>query len=217
MADRYKALTLNCKGLNSPIKRRRVFTALEREHPDIVFLQETHLKPLDPTKPFIYRSRWFAHQFHAAGTSKARGVAILISKNVQFDLLSTSVDTHGHFIFVNCIINAVTYTLASLYAPNVEQLAFLEEVFTKLANFKAGEVLAGGDLNYVCDPSVDRSGRISGTKSHSNATRWALLRSNTESKLPALLDSFALVDVWRALYPSARQYTFFFPVHSTYS
>lgn len=90
-------------------------------------------------------------------------------------------------------------------------------------DFKAGEILAGGDLNYVCNPAADRSGR-----NHSNTARDDGNRQgysgfsrhrppNDRSPLPPLLESFGLVDVWRALYPSAHQYTYFSSVHSTYS
>lgn len=84
MAARFKVLTFNCRGLGTPIKRRRVVTALLREHPDVVFLQETHIKSLDPANPYVLKSQWFPHQNAAFGSSKARGVAILIGKNLLF-------------------------------------------------------------------------------------------------------------------------------------
>lgn len=84
MPAKYIALTLNCRRLNNPFKRHRVSDALVREHLDIIFLQETHLKSLDPSNPRVLRSKWFSHQFFAPGSTKARGVTILTSKTLLF-------------------------------------------------------------------------------------------------------------------------------------
>lgn len=122
----YKVITLNCNGLNNPVKWRRLVANLHKECPDIVFLQETHIKSL--TSRFLSSNR-FLHQFHAPGLSKARGVVVLILKNLQFSVLSTYSDPEGRFIFINCMVNEVTYTLVSLYAPNANQLSFLDQTF----------------------------------------------------------------------------------------
>lgn len=77
----YKILTLNCRGLNNPVKRRRLVANIHKECPDIVFLQETHIKLL--TSRFLSATK-FLYQFHGPGSSKAWGVAVLISKNLVF-------------------------------------------------------------------------------------------------------------------------------------
>lgn len=80
MATRYKALTLNCKGLNNSIKVKRLSNWLTKERPNFVFLQETHQKRNDVA---LLKSKWFEYQFYAGGSSKARGMAIAISKGMQ--------------------------------------------------------------------------------------------------------------------------------------
>lgn len=72
MAGRFKALTFNCRGLGTPLKRRHVINALLKERPDVVFLQETHIKSFDSTNPYVLKSKWFSHQYAAFGSSKAR-------------------------------------------------------------------------------------------------------------------------------------------------
>lgn len=205
----YKVLTLNCCGLNSPVKRRRLVAALHKEHPDVVFLQETHIKLLTSR---ILSSNRYVHQFHAPGTSKARGVAILISKDLQVSVSAIFSDPDGRFLFVNCKINEARYTLASIYAPNIHQISFLTTLFQKLRDFKTGEILLGGDLNYVCDPLKDRSA-VSGRCRKRSVSRY----TPSLSKLSQLFDQYDLVDTWRTLYPSARQYTFFSSPHGVYS
>lgn len=119
MTPSYTGLTLNCRELNNPVKRRRVSDALVRERPDITFLQETHLKSLNPSNPRVLRSKWFAHHFFAPGSTKARGVAILMSKTLPFVFLDSVIDPRGRYVFVKCTIANSPYTLASIYAPNV--------------------------------------------------------------------------------------------------
>lgn len=153
------------------------------------------------------------------------GVSILISKNLQFSVLNPLSDPEERFLFINCVINEVNYTLASLYAPNVNQLLFLNQTFCKLMEFKTGEILLGGDLNYVCNPILDRAkvtiqskpGFIGDVTSTSRIPRHYNFYKTRQSKLSELFGSYDLVDTWRALYPSARQYTYFSSSHGACS
>lgn len=210
----YKLYTLNCHGLNNPVKLRRLTVTLHKEHLDIMFLQETHIKH---STSRILSSHRFLHQFHAPGSSKARGVATLISKDLQFSEVSILRDPEGRFLFLNCIIDAKPYTLATLYAPNVDQLKFLDVTFRKLANFKTGVILLGGDLNYVCDSLLDRtrppgnphSRSQSGSSASDRPLRSRVTRGLCRTDLVHIFKCYDLVEAWRALYPSALQYTFF--------
>lgn len=76
-----------------------------------------------------------------------------------------------------------------------------------------GELLIGGNLNYVSDSLQDRSQLLATVGGQPRKHRHC----GGRFRLSDILDSFNLVDVWRALYPSARQYTFFSPVHQSYS
>ena len=46
-------LSLNVKGLNSPIKRKKVLSYLKSKHCDIGFLQETHLLDNETKKNYV--------------------------------------------------------------------------------------------------------------------------------------------------------------------
>lgn len=112
-------------------------------------------------------------------------------------------DPRGRFIFVQCCIDDKPYTLASIYVPNSGQLDFLKSTFALLQSFQVGDLLVGGDFNLVPDVSLDKSG---GRK---KCIRRQAQRSGC-SLFQSLLKSFNLIDIWRQLYPLARQYTFFF-------
>lgn len=92
MAFSYRALTLNCKGLNNPLKVRRLSNWLTKERPNVLFLQETHQKRSMVT---LLKTKWFEYQYYAGGSSKVRGVAIAISKGMQVQNSSVLCDPRG--------------------------------------------------------------------------------------------------------------------------
>lgn len=153
-----------------------------------------------------------------------RGVVILVSKNLPFTFLD-STDPTGRYLFINCIINNTPYTLATLYAPNSDQLSFISNTLTLLNDFKKGEVLLGGDLNYTGVPFGDKSPSAVPTKQDSKGNQARGCQTGASSckhctvwsKVYEVLDSFNLVDIWHTLYPSARQFTFFSPTHQMYT
>ena len=93
-----RMLSWNVKGLNSPVKRCRVFNHIKTLKADIIFLQETHLKNDDHKR---LKNKWINQIYHSKFNSRARGVAILIKNNVQFTASEIKVDTNGRYIIKN--------------------------------------------------------------------------------------------------------------------
>ena len=77
MGELLRLTSLNVKGANSAIKRRKILLYLEQKNPDLVFLQETHLEKKDS---LLLQRDWIGRVLYSAGSSSQRGVAILISK-----------------------------------------------------------------------------------------------------------------------------------------
>lgn len=157
MVHAYKALTINCRGLNNFIKVKRLSNWFTKERLNVLFLQETHQKKNNIT---LLKSKWFEYQYYADGSSKARGVAIALSKGMQIQTPDILRDPKGRYIFLRCKIDDVPYTLASFYAPNSHQIDFLKHTFETLSNFCVGELLIGGDFNVVPDVSLDKTGGL---------------------------------------------------------
>lgn len=124
-----KILTVNVRGLNNKIKLRRVTTALIKQHPDILMLQETHLKQ---QQGLVCKSKYFGQQFHFPGSSKSRGTAILFSSKIRFQMQEVKKDDRGRFIFVKGLLEHKMCTLASIYAPNQDQVHFLQDTLREL-------------------------------------------------------------------------------------
>lgn len=190
----YKLLTLNCRELNNPVKWQWLVTALLKY--DIVFLQETHIKLLTSC---ILSSNRLLHQFHAPGSSKACGVAILLSKDLQFSVLDTLSDAEG--IFVHCVINEANI-LWLLFTPRIATNSpFLNR---PLVNWwwLVGDVLLRGDLNFVCDSALDRVNIHISPEFQSKGSAALTLQKthhltageSTHSKLGDIIDQFDLVD-----------------------
>lgn len=136
-----KILTVNVRGLNNKIKLRRVTAALIKQRPDVLMLQETHLKKQPGP---VLKSKYFGQQFHSPGSSKARGTAILFLNKIRFLMDNVKHDDRGCFIFVKGLLEHRKCTLASIYAPNQDQISFLQEMLAELHNFTEGEVIIGG-------------------------------------------------------------------------
>ena len=62
-----------------------------------------------------------------------------------------------------------------------------------------------GDLNFCMDPVVDSTSQVQGT-------------NNVQlKKLKQKMYSNQMVDIWRIMHPTVQDYTFYSPVHGTYS
>lgn len=156
MASKVKIVSINIRGLNNQIKKKRFLSLLQKINADVVMVQETHLrKAID----FIASRKRYPYQLLAAGSSKARGVAILLRNSVRFEEVARYKDPKGRFAFIKGKLNNELVTLASVYAPNDGQIPFLDAVFAKLTSWGEGLWLVAGDMNYVSDLAKDRTYR----------------------------------------------------------
>lgn len=150
----WKVTSQNVKGLNNLIKRKRALKHLSQTNSEVLLLQETHLH--SKNQPEL-KANWIQYQFHAKGNSKSRGVAILLTHKVRFQLKATLADHSGRYIFIKGLLNEELVTIASVYAPNESQLSFIRDTLTTLETFHEGDIILGGDLNLIIDPETDRS------------------------------------------------------------
>lgn len=198
-----RLISYNVKGLNSPEKRSIVRAELRRLEGEIVFIQETHLTQssqlylASPQFPFVYSSN--------SNSTKKCGVAIIISKKLPWQFMEMRSDEDGRWVAVKGKIYGKLVTLCAVYAPNTDQIPFLEKTIIELREFAEGPVYLGGDLNLTLNPLVDSSkGQASISGSRLCRLRWFLLEHQ-------------LVDIWRLMHPEQRDYSFFSPPHGTYS
>lgn len=113
MINPIKFITLNIKGLNSPIKRKRVYTYLKKLDADIVYFQETHLSDEEHRK---LKRDWVGQVFSSSFNAKSRGTTILINKNIPFTVSNKTVDPSSRFILVQGHMYLESLLLLNIYA-----------------------------------------------------------------------------------------------------
>lgn len=137
----------NVRGLCSPHKRSKLWWELKRLKSQVVFLQETHFTPQSlPRLPKHLFNQWF---ISTSPTPKSKGTAIAIHRSCPFQPTDTRIDPLGRYVFLKGSLAGHIYTLASVYAPNVNQLGFLDTMLERLGEFREGFLILGG---FQCQP-----------------------------------------------------------------
>jgi len=97
--------------------------------------------------------------------------------------------------------------IGNLYGPNTDDPSFFfQTFFSSVSNLSNCPVIIAGDFNTVLDTAIDRF------NSSSNKRIW----QSTET-IKQFMSDFGLGDSWRLQHPNAKEYTFFSPVHHSYS
>ena len=114
-------ITLNVNGLNAPTKKHRVSEWIKKQDPSICCLQETHFRPEDI---FRLRVKGWRTIYHATGSQKKAGVAILISDKLDFKSKAVTRDEEGHYIIITGSIHQEELTIINVYGripepPNI--------------------------------------------------------------------------------------------------
>ena len=103
---------------------------------------------------------WVGHVFYSIGSSKSKGVIILVNKHLQFKCLKQIKDNLGRMIIVLAEIQSQKLILANIYAPNLDDQSFFIDLERKLQNAGNYDVVLGGDFNLLMDPALDHSGTM---------------------------------------------------------
>lgn len=201
MGRELRLISWNVKGLNNIVKRNKVLAHLRLHKAEIAFLQETHLH--NRNHPYL-NQKWNGQFFHSSFQAKARGVAILIDKNVPFTPNNIIADKNGRYIIVTGTLCKKNLILANFYAPNFDDITFFLNI-SLLPDLNSHSLILGGDFNCCLDASLDRSSSKLGAPSRSSKYLNNFFSDN------------GLSDIWRFLNPQKREYSFFSNVHHSYS
>lgn len=196
-----KIISWNCKGLNGAIKWGNILSHLKKLEMDIGFLQETHLKDQDHKR---LKTKWIGQVYHSNFRVKNRGAAIIIKKSIPFSASKVIADPRGRYVIVTGKLYNKLVTLASIYAPNIDDETFITSFFAALPNMDSHQLIIGGDFNLVLDPKIDRSSQkpCSITKSAKAIHRF--------------MNTYKLFDPFRSLSPNTKTYSYFSPVHHSF-
>lgn len=149
-----KYISLNVKGINNAVKRKKILNWFKKEKVSVALLQETHLTDDEHRK--LHRE-WVGQVYYSSFSSSKRGVAILINKNTPFTLEKCITDDQGRYVILRGYLYGENIMLGCIYAPNV----YVKEFYSKLlaesgSNLTSFSVLAG-DFNCTMDPETDQN------------------------------------------------------------
>ena len=192
---KFKAISLNVRGIRAFEKRKSILNWLINQSADISFLPETYSTVEIANH---WRKQWPGEFFFSHGSNHSCGVAILVLKSLDFKLISSRVDNEGRYLIVEAIIQDTPFLLINIYAPSKtsNQSSFFQALSELIpaeelreSNYK---FVTGGDFNVALKPSLDCSG--------GNTT----LKESVKV-LEDLLIQYDLVDIWRVRNPKSKK------------
>ena len=122
--ENFKLISLNARGIRDFAKRKTIFSWIQKQNADIAFLQENYSTPDIVEK---WRFQWPGKMFYSYGTNHSRGVLILISDKLQFELKHVRSDTDGRYVLIDALIQDSPFFIAKHILPkqNTRSMFFL--------------------------------------------------------------------------------------------
>uniref|UniRef100_H3AFZ4 exodeoxyribonuclease III n=1 Tax=Latimeria chalumnae TaxID=7897 RepID=H3AFZ4_LATCH len=185
----------NVNGIHHPIKRKKILATLRAQRCDLAFIQETHLPPEEALK---LRQAYYLN-------SKSRGTATLIRKNLPILIILDYADLEGRYNMVEVKIDGYHCSWCVSVSQTRMTRSSSDAFRVRSGSLGMCRWSWGGDFNEVMDPITDKSkfrrGPVPGAR----------------RAIQGMMEDFGLVDVWRWVHPTARDYTFYSHVHDVYS
>jgi len=190
--NQIRVITFNANGLGEKSKLGKVINWIKRYKPQIIMLQETHC---EGNRSDWYKELWKGECFHSTGSSNSTGASILLSSELDYEIVNKVLHRDGRYVILDMIIDEKKYLLGNYYGPNLDCPDMLKEFLDLLTANNGQEVIAAGDYNFVCNVAMDKLGG----------------RPRTHEKSKTLLFEYCnnmdLIDIWRVKHPLLKEYT----------
>ena len=120
---------------------------------DIYCLEDTHTNMITES---AFKKDWGANCIFSSFNTSSRGVAILLSENLDVNFKQICKDDNGNLLMVNLkIANTLELILAVLYGPNKDDPNFYENLKDSLKHNEELLLIICGDWNLVQNYSLD--------------------------------------------------------------
>ena len=123
--NKLKVISANCQGLQSKQKRADVLGYFRETDANIICLQDTHWVEKDLE---YINSLWDGECYINGSKTNARGVAILLKKDFEYEVKSFQKDAEGNYISLTLKLSSMTVNLMTIYAPNKDNPSFFSEI-----------------------------------------------------------------------------------------
>lgn len=172
----------------------------EGDRPDIYTFQETHSIPEEDWSSSFGKTG--TNVLFSHGASNSRGVLLGFSEYLDFSVVSSEIDSEGHYIVAHVKIQGEPLTIMALYLEpqltNAKVTDLLATVMEQIALGGNTRVLMCGDFNAILDDSLDLG---VGTEGRSIKSRG--------KRLANYMELHHLTDIWRVGHPDAKRFTSF--------
>ena len=125
-----------------------------RKTASIIIMQETH-STIECES--VWESEWGGKIIYAHGTSSARGIALLTTKEFYSRISNIYTSPDGRMIIVDICEFQQTITLVAIYAPNEDFPSFFKNI-DQLIQERSEHKIIIGDYNLVLNVQKDREG-----------------------------------------------------------
>ena len=126
-----KIISINVKGVNHAIKRKKILKWLKKEKADIALLQETHLTDIEHEK---LKREWVGQIYFSSFCSSRRGVAILEHRNIPFNFEKCVKDVEGRYVLTQGTLYGESFMIGCIYAPNVYMSTFYSKLTSDISS-----------------------------------------------------------------------------------
>lgn len=150
--------------------------------------------------------KFLGKEFVSLDSKKKRGVVIYAKKDVNPTLKFK--DGEGRLVAIEISTTGGKVLLVNIYAPNGAKEKFLWQLKTKLGDLVYDKLIIIGDFNGVLDFKLDKSIPTGTMKKR---------KCNTFKTFTKFMDQENLLDVWRIKNPQAKEYTYYSPLHNSFS
>ena len=136
-------MTWNVRGIHTPTRRYAVYSYLKRHSVHIALIQESHLTQAETHK---LRRRWRGQIWATSYSTYARGAMVWIRPGVPFSAEESLIDVGGRYVFIKGKMDGHPLVLGCVYAPNIEQAPYLQNISEILSHWGGCPWLIGGRL-----------------------------------------------------------------------
>ena len=70
-------------------------------------------------------------------------------------------DSKGHWIILDMLLDKVWYILVNIYAPNTDDATFLQDIHLRVQSVGNNQTAIGGDFNLMLNSEKDSINRVS--------------------------------------------------------
>jgi exonuclease III len=167
---------------------------------DIIFLSDCRLNNRDHT---VTEKLRLTYKMHHNSTKNSRGVAILVSNSLDYEILDSVSDADENILLLRASINGRELCIGAVYGPNNNDCGnFFGTIRETVRRWDGIPCILGGDWNAtICYDDVQVNPDVMFMRSIPSRFRSEMIAD--------LCEDLDLSDPFRTLHPEDREFTYY--------